>query len=145
MKNPIKTFLLLMAMLFLSGACAHLSSDPAGTEALTTSVKKVWDAKLNGDWEVVYDNAVKEYRNKVEKTSYLKNPKVVVKEYAIKEITILEPGKRAVSVMQFKINPEGYEFQINRFKEEWLWEEGAWHLNLLPTLGSPMGKKIDGQ
>lgn len=138
MKNPMRTFGLLMAILFLFSSCATLKSNPASIDALTTSVKKVWDAKLNGDWGVVYDIAVKEYKNKMKKTAFLGIGKIVVKEYTIKDIKILEPGKRAISVVEYKIDQIGFEFHIPRFKEEWLWEEGAWHLNLLPTLSSPI-------
>jgi len=138
MKNPMRTFALLMVALFWVNACAHLTSNPANKETLKTSVEKVWDAKLNGDWGVVYDIAVKEYKKKMKKTTFLKRANVVVKEYDIKDIKILEPGKKAISVVGYKIVQAGFEFNISRFKEEWLWEEGAWHLNLLPTLNSPI-------
>ena len=138
MKNPVRMCGILLALLFLSGACAHLSSNQASTEALTATVKKVWEAKLNGDWGVVYDNAVKEYRNKKKKADFLRRANIVVKEYAIKETTVLEPGKRAISVVDYTISHAGFEFPVTRYKEEWLWEDGAWHLNLLPTLKSPM-------
>ena len=138
MKKFIRTFGLLIGALFLFSACAHLTSNPASKESLTRSVEKVWNAKLNGDWGVVYDMAVNKYKNQVNKTAFLKRANITVKEYAIKDIKILDPGKRAISVVEYKISHAGYEFPVNNYKEEWLWEEGAWHLNLLPILRSPI-------
>jgi hypothetical protein len=82
--------------------------------------------------------AVKDYKNKVKKTNFLKSSKVVVKEYEIKEIKIVETGKRAISVVGYTIDQAGFEFNISRLKEEWLWEQGAWHLNLSPASRSPI-------
>ena len=144
MKNPMRTAGFFMTVLFLFSACATVGLNSGDTAALKKSVKRVWDAKLNGDWEVVYDISVKEYKSKVKKDDFLKSPKIKIKDYTIKEVNILEPGQKAVSVVGYEFTEAGFEFQVSQYKEEWLWEDNAWHLNLMRTLTTPapMGGKV---
>ncbi len=139
MKKLLKIFGLLLGLLFLSAACAHRPSLNVGADAavFANSVKKIWDAKMRGDWEVVYANTVSAYRNEMTKSNFMKHPKIDVKQYTIKETKIIESEKRAVSVVEYTVTHSGFEFQIPRHQEEWLWEDGTWRLNLSPDFKMP--------
>jgi len=146
MNHCMRALGLLMAVSFLFNTCADLSSDSASEEALTTSVKRLWDAKLDADWGAVYDMTVKAYKEKIEKTAFMASPKINLIDYAIQEVDILEPGRKAVSVVTYTNDQSGFQFQANHHEDEWVWEEGAWHLNLQPlTATAPFGEKKEEQ
>jgi hypothetical protein len=132
---------LLLAMVFFLGSCAHMDSNGTSEETLNAAVKQVWEAKVKGEWGVVYDASVREYKERVKREDFLKNARLNVKEYTIQGVELLEPGKRAVSVAIYKVIQSGFEFQITG-KDEWLWQDGAWRLNLVPSLGAPMKQGI---
>ena len=141
MRNFMKVPVLLIAVLLLFNSCIHLSTNSKSNAALQKSVKIVWDAKLNGDWGVVYDRTVKEYQDKVKRAHFMQGGKIVLKEYSIKEVKLSDSGEKGISVVEYTVKAAGFEFKIPNYKEEWEWQEGAWRVNLLPTLGLPMETK----
>lgn len=129
--------MILISASVMLGACAHLKGGAgAGSEeALRQRVLMEWEAKVNKDWGVVYDLAVDEYKEKVSLSGFLQGCNLDVREFSIKEIEILEPGKKAVATVECQTYNMGMPFQFT-FKEKWLLENGAWHLELTP-LGLP--------
>ena len=139
--NPCMTSLILLVSIFLIfTGCAHMTVNPQSEEALRQKVQMEWEAKVKKDWGVVYDLAVDAYKNKVDRDSFVRGANINVQEFTIKEVKIIEPGRKAIAVIDSKISQLGFDFHIP-VKEEWLWENGDWHLNLLPTLDFPFGKK----
>ena len=132
--------ILLVSISLIFTACAHLAVDPESEKALRQKVRMEWEAKVKKDWGLVYDLTVDEYKNKVDRNSFVQGANINVQEFSIKEVKIVEPGKKALAVVDSKISQMGFDFHMP-IKEEWLWENGAWHLNLLPTLGFPFSKK----
>ena len=140
-KNSLIVIFMLATILAVAG-CAHLTPASAkrSEEALRQKVKMEWEAKVNKDWGVVYDLTVDAYKNKVNRNSFVQGANINVQEFSIKELKIIEPGRKALAVVDYRINQMGFDFKITS-KEEWLWENGGWHLNLLPTLRTPFDKK----
>lgn len=140
MNHRITRLILLVSIFMMFTACAHLTAPPESQDALMQRIKMEWEAKVKRDWGVVYDLTVDAYKQKVDRTSFIRRANVNVKEFSIKEVKIIEPRKKALSIVDYMITQMGYDFRGDA-KEEWLWENGAWHLNLLPTLQFPIGKK----
>ena len=140
-KNSLIVIFMLATILAVAG-CAHLTPAPVerSEESLRRKVKMEWEAKVNKDWGVVYDLAVDEYKKKVDRNLLIQRANVNVQEFSIKEVKIIEPGRKALAVVDYRINQMGFDFNITS-REEWLWENGGWHLNLLPTLRTPFDKK----
>ena len=134
------TLFLLVSISLMITACAHLTANSKSEEALMQKVQIEWNAKVKKDWGTVYDLAVDAYKNKVNRGSFVRGANINVQNFSIKEVKILEPGSKALAVVECKISQMGFNFNITA-KEEWLWENGAWHLNLLPTLRTPFDKK----
>jgi hypothetical protein len=129
--------MILISVSVMLGACAHLKggASAGSEEALRQRVLMEWDAKVNKDWEVVYELAVDEYKKKVSRSGFLQGCNLDVREFSIKEIEILESGKKAVATVECKTYNMGMPFQFT-FKEKWLLENEGWHLELMP-LGLP--------
>ena len=140
-RNSLVVIFMLASILAIAG-CAHLATAPAkgSEEALMEKVVMEWEAKVNRDWGVVYDLAVDAYKEKVDRNTLIRRANVNVVEFSIKEVKIIEPGSKALAVVDYKINQMGFDFKITA-REEWLWENGGWHLNLTPSLRPPFGKK----
>ena len=140
-KNSLIVIFMLASILAVAG-CAHLTPAPVegSEESLRQKVKMEWEAKVRKDWGVVYDLAVDEYKKKVDRNLLIQRANVNVQEFSIKELKIIEPGRKALAVVDYRINQMGFDFKITS-REEWLWENGGWHLNLLPTLRTPFDKK----
>jgi hypothetical protein len=136
-KRVFGMFALLVVTFFLSGSCAHKKTDESGPQTLHGAVTQVWEAKVNGEWGVVYDAAVREYKERVKRGDFVKHANLNVKEYAIKDVDIRETGRKATAVVKYKVVQNSFVFEITA-RDEWLFEEGAWRLNLMPTLGGPM-------
>ena len=132
----------MLATILAVAGCAHLTPAPVegSEESLRQKVKMEWEAKVGKDWGVVYDLAVDEYKKKVDRNLLIQRANVNVQEFSIKEVKIIEPGRKALAVVDYRINQMGFDFKITS-REEWLWENGGWHLNLLLTLRTPFDKK----
>ena len=140
MNHRMTILILLVSIFLIFTACAHLTVDPKSEKTLRQKVQMEWEAKVKKDWGVVYDLTVDAYKNKIARDSFVRRANINVKEFSIKEVKIIEPGKKALAVVDSKLNQMGFDINITA-REEWLWENGAWHLNLLPTLRSPFGNK----
>ena len=129
--------MLLISASLMLGACAHLKggASAGSEEALRQRVSMEWEAKVNKDWGVVYDLAVDEYKKKVSRSGFLQGCNLDVREFSIKEIKILEPGKNAVATVECMTDVIGMSFRFT-FKEKWLLENEGWHVELTP-LGLP--------
>lgn len=140
MNRRITGLVLFVSVFLMFTACAHLTTNPGSEEALTQRVKMEWEAKVKKDWGVVYDLTVDAYKKKIHRDSFVRGANINVEEFSIKEVKVIEPGVKALSIVDYKINQMGFKFNITA-REEWLWENGAWHLNLMPSLKSPMSRK----
>lgn len=140
-KNSLVVIFILASILAVAG-CAHLAPAPAkgSEEALRQKVKMEWDAKVRKNWGVVYDLAVDAYKKKVDRNILIRRANINVQEFSIKEVQIIEPGRKALAVVGYRINHMGFDFKVIS-REEWLWENGDWRLDLTPSLKSPFDKK----
>ncbi|MBN2397890.1 MAG: hypothetical protein JXI32_05870 [Deltaproteobacteria bacterium] len=133
--NRFRVMVILFSLSVMLGGCAHLLRDPGSEEALRQRVTQAWSAKVNNNWDVVYDLSVAEYRKKVTRQAFLRGANLDVSEFSIKEIAILESGKEAVATVACKATHMGMTFPFV-FKDTWLLEDDGWRLKLVP-LGIP--------
>lgn len=140
MNHRLTNLILPISVFLIFTACAHLKANPKSEEALLQNIQMEWEAKVNKNWAAVYDLAVDAYKERIDRGSFVQRANINVQEFSIKEVKIVEPGTKAMAVVDYKITQMGFSLNITA-KEEWLWENGAWHLNLMPTLKSPFGKR----
>jgi hypothetical protein len=123
----------LVRVLFLSvlligcivGCAAVKPEENRSEDGLMKRVEMIWQAKVGGNWELVYDMTVLSYRQKVEKSAFLARPKVVIQSFAVKGLEMIDPGNKAQVKVDYKLNHMGYEFDMTA-EEIWVWEEGDW-------------------
>ena len=132
---------IIAAFILTAAGCAHLgfTTAKASEEALRQRVSTEWEAKVGQDWGVVYDLAVESFKSKTTRNQLIKRATVNYREFSIKEVTITEPGRRAVALVDYSLNHMGFDFK-GTSREEWLWENGDWYLDLTPTLKTPFNK-----
>lgn len=140
MKMYQKHYVFFALMLFVVSACAHLPGAGKSEEGLREKVVREWEAKLNDDWETVYDLTTDEFKSKVERHKYVEAKSLKIVAYEINEITMDTAQGRAWVHVGFDISYMGKHLKGARTKEEWIWESGKWRLNL-QTASTPFGPR----
>ena len=140
MIDRVTKLILCMSVLLMFVACAHLSTGSKSEDALRQRVHTEWEAKVKKDWGTVYDLSVAEFKTKVDRNTFIQMANVNIEEFSIKEVKILEPGKKATAVVNYKTTHMQFKFNMTA-NEEWVWEDGAWRLNLMPITGLPFMHK----
>ncbi len=126
-----------LAFFFLFPACAHLSFKSPTEESLRETVDMVWTSKTKRRWGPVYDQANEEYKAYVEKEDFIRKAQLRYTAYSIEDIRMEPPGKAVVTI-RFTVGYQGVDF-TGTAPEEWIWEKGAWRVNLMPSLNTPFG------
>ncbi len=127
------------SVLFLFAVAYGISRQGADSkEALTERVRTEWDARVGGDWGTVYDLTAEKARKTIKRHVFVGRANIIIKEFSIKEVNILEPGKKGLAVIAYTMNHLGFDFK-GTSKERWVWENGAWYFDM-PS-GSPFSKK----
>ena len=126
----MKTMVFLISVFLLEGFIVCASAAETQKD-LSKKVAIVWKAKVDGDWGTVYDMASSDYKKTVTRGEFLAGTRPRIVDYSIKEIKILEPKKKAQSIVNYKV-----EFMSSKFdataEDEWLMEKGKWVINLSP-------------
>ena len=139
MNHRMTSLMWVVSVLLLLTACSPSTPNLGREETLRRNVKMEWDAKVRKDWGVVYDLTLNAYKNEIDRDLFIQRANVNVQEFSIKEVKIIQPGKKALAVVDYSINQKGFDFKTTS-REEWLWENGDWHLDLMPTLKPPPEK-----
>jgi len=138
MNNSRKGFIfLIVALVLIAVAGGYLLSTSGGNteEALRQQTQKEWEARSSGDWGTVYDLTTSAFKGKIAKANFISKANVVIKEFSLKEVRVLESGKEGQTLVEYKMSQMGFDFDT-KAKGKWLWEDGAWHLDL-PAALSP--------
>ncbi|MCP3882620.1 MAG: nuclear transport factor 2 family protein [Sulfitobacter sp.] len=125
--------LLVLLALFMPTACATMDNSPAQIEQLTEQVNLVWEAKTRMQWGIVWDNTVQAYQQRLTRDQFVSKANVKVMDYTIDDVTIDANNATAIVKMAYTINVRGAALPA-KFQEQWIRENGAWRLNLLPSL-----------
>jgi len=129
-----RCFILLSLMLFVISGCAHLPGNRKSEKTLRDRVTQEWEAKVNDDWGIVYDLTTKEFKSKMKRDKFVGGSNIEVASYVIEEIEIASAQEKAWAHVGFDIMYMGMPFKGAKTKEEWLWEDGEWRLNLNPKM-----------
>lgn len=130
-----KTYLIvavLSACIAASMGCAHLIYPPRGSEeALRQRVAQAWEARKNRDANTLWDMTTDEHKKRVPRESFTYRANVIMTGFSIRDVTIAEGGTTALVQVEMKIRQMGFDFTFP-IREEWLWQRGAWRLDLKP-------------
>ncbi|OQW99820.1 MAG: hypothetical protein BWK80_62505 [Desulfobacteraceae bacterium IS3] len=124
-----------VASLMFFSACvksSNVKSDANPEDLLKQKVQAEWEARVNKKKGIIYDMTTKAFQEKVSRDEFLQQAGIGIQNFTIKEIKITEPDKKAESSVEYSTNQMGFDFTFTS-KEDWLWEDGDWRLNLSPV------------
>lgn len=133
MRMHISRLIVCLYTLLLFVSCAHLPVGHTDEDTVQKQVQLEWDAKVGNDWGAVYDLCAKAFKDAIPRNNFIKRCNLQVEEFSIEEIEIIEPGKKALAIVKYQTNQMGYVFNMTS-REEWIWEDGKWCLNLSPSV-----------
>jgi hypothetical protein len=140
MKHYLIKLVCLLGVLLMFAACKHVQDKPATEETLRQMVQTEWEARVSRKLGVVYDMTVKSFQKAVPRDAFLQRPNMPITSFSVKEVKLAESGKEGQTVVQFKTNQMGFDFNFTT-KENWIWEDGDWRLNISPSkVKIPFGK-----
>jgi len=84
---------------------------------------------VDKDWGTVYDLTTDRCREKMDRDLFVQRANVNVPEFSIQEVKITESGRKALTVIDYRINQRGFDFKTTS-REEWIWENGDWRLEM---------------
>lgn len=131
---PVRIPILLLFLAVFSGitGCATLS--PMDENAsLRERVEALHQAKVEGNWEAVYDFFYSEYRKQRTKIQFLSKPKGMnFKRFEIGKLEIAPSGDTATVEVKEDFSYQGYEFDGYFKPQTWVKEKGEWFFKLDP-------------
>ncbi len=125
--------LMFISVFLIFTSCMHLKAAFGSEDALRQRITMEWEAKVKKDWGTVYDLMVGICKDTIDRNRFIQKANVNVQDFAIKEVRILEYGRKAQAVVDYRIKQMNFGFTVTS-REEWLWENGDWHLNLMTAL-----------
>ena len=131
-KYKYNTSIILLILILVIAGCAHFLKSPKNEKFLQKKVQKEWEAKMEKDWGAVYDLTCNEFKAKVKREKFIQGANLNVENFSIEKIEIDPENGKAWATIRFDINQMGFPFKGITLKEEWIWEEGEWRLNLKP-------------
>ncbi|MFZ5569102.1 MAG: hypothetical protein ACOZF0_01765 [Thermodesulfobacteriota bacterium] len=125
------------ALVFAFLGCAHLFPK-VSEQDLRERVAVVWQAKVDGDCDVIYENASALYRRQVTLEDNRSKCRSRIEKFEIAGITFSEDKTRAKVSVRFDIKQMGFLIPGAILQENWLQEDGRWVADLAPPKsGSP--------
>lgn len=138
MKDKMTMALVGLLLLMFPG-CAHLEKSIGAKSDLISQVEKAWRAKVEKDWDTVYDLTVEDYKREISKERFVKRANVNVSSFSVEEAKLNTAKDTALVKIKCEMKQAGYSFKPT-IKEEWVKENGAWRLNLMTTMIPPFSK-----
>lgn len=130
-KRNILIFSAIVVFAVLSYGCATLSA-PAGKKAsLKDRVNQLMNARITGNWDVVYDISDSAFRKKVHRKEFASRPrKLQFKSFEIRKIEILPSGSEATVDVRNEISMGGYVFKNAPEIQNWVKVDDTWYLKI---------------
>ncbi|WP_321531254.1 hypothetical protein [uncultured Desulfuromonas sp.] len=122
---------LTVLLLMLSG-CASILHSPTNKLALQKRIQWTMEARIAGQWGLVYDTFWQSYRDQITRESFLTRSRVSFKSYRIESVTLSEGGKSAEAKVWSSIEMRGFTFPEALQTQEWLYENGNWYQKVEP-------------
>lgn len=130
MKTHRLTVIVLLAFIYGSLGCAHLISPKQGDEeALRQRVAQAWEARKSGNKNALWELTSDQHKEQVPRDSFTYKTNARISDFSIQEVAIAEGGTKALVRVEMSVRQMGFDFTFP-VREEWLWQRGAWRLDL---------------
>jgi len=132
--NYSRRIIIFFVSILLLFAVAYLTSKSGNNaDTLKQKVQTEWDARVSKEWGTVYDMTTDAFKKKISRSNFIARAVVQIENYTIKEVKIMESGKEALVIIDYKMNQMGFQFNTTA-RERWVLENGDWQLNLAFSL-----------
>jgi hypothetical protein len=111
---------------FLCG-CATLSSSKDEENVLRDRVVQMMDAKITGNWDLVYNYYDPAFRSRTSKGEFTSENRILFKAYAIQKLEIFPSGKEARVEISNDISMQGFDFKDAPEIQQWVNVDGKWY------------------
>ncbi len=118
-------WIIMVTLLF---SCSTIRTEP-DEKTLHERAEKLWQAKMEGDRETIYNMSVESYREKVELKRFLRGPLINIISFSIQEIKTDLPDAQVT--VNYRFSHQGFEFDAIA-KDQWVWENENWYLKMKP-------------
>jgi len=132
----ISVFSVLGTFIALACGCATLSSPKDEENVLRDRVVRMMDAKIAGDWGLVYDFYAPTSHPKASTGESTPARGIFFKGYVIENLEILESGEEARVEISYDISMQGFDFEDAPEVQRWVKVKGRWYLGVKGS--SPM-------
>jgi len=133
--KPLLKSISVIAMLISLSSCAQLFTTTSGQLNLTQRVSGLMNAKIEGDWNTVYNYYNQNYRNHVERNNFTRGGKITFTSYKIKSININPDTQTATAEVKTSFISGGFKFNDAISHQNWIIEHGNWYQKI-PLSGS---------
>lgn len=123
---------------FICG-CATLSSPKDEKDVLRDRVVQMMDAKIAGNWDLVYEFYEPASRPKASGEGGSRPGKGIFKGYTVENLEILESGEEARVKISNDITIQGFDFKGAPETQRWVKVKGKWYFGM--KAASPMKKE----
>jgi len=135
MNGAVKVLCCAVGLLLLV-SCAGLLGYGKTEANLMKNVTAFWTAKMNGEWGAAYDLATEEFKRQVSRVRFVKSANLNIEHFEIEKVTLLDKEDKAEAVVKYRVGVKAFVFDLTA-KDTWVWEKGAWRVDLTPTLKLP--------
>ena len=127
-KNTIVATIFVLSFCLMFISCAHLGGQKSSEDELRSAVITVWDAKVEKDWNTVYDMMCSTYKEKVKQNTFVSGALIDIKDYVVLDLNVGDEKGEASSTVSFTTAYMGFNFPM-KITDSWVRENGQWRLN----------------
>lgn len=138
----IRWIIFVVCTLLSATSCTFPLSGAQSEETLRKRAADAWQARLNGNWEKVYDMSCEKFQKAMDKTVFIRKGPFDAIRFKILgiEMHAAEKGKSAIVHLTFDTVKMGIPFTFD-IKEPWILENGQWRLDT-PTKKTPFDMPV---
>jgi hypothetical protein len=129
-KHRFGVWIAVMATVVLVQACAVLPFK-SSEESLRQRVDQLMNAKVDNDWEIVYDLMDSSYKKRMTKKNFLNmNREIQFSNYRFESLAVDPSGDTAVVRVKFDMSVKVFDFENQIEDQQWIREKGNWYLKV---------------
>ena len=122
--------LILMVTAICMCACSTLPFR-SSEDSLRTRVEEMMNARINDEWDKVYDYLDPGYRNRISKTNFINiRREMDFTKYSIISVEVQPSGKEAFVQIKQDMSMKVFEFKDQPEKQHWVKDGFSWYLKV---------------
>jgi len=126
------TIILIIAFFSISSCTSFTLTDKNPETMVRKNIEGLMAAKINGEWDKVYDYFDSNFKSKIKKKSFANPNKAKFKNYNIEYIKVDPSGQWVDALVKADMNIKSYDLKGVPEQQHWIIEKGKWVLVVSP-------------